>query len=112
MTGGATGGVASAGGGAGGSTSGGGESGVTSFHTLPSIPAAILRSSAISGTEADFVPSTFLPYNQAIAAGREVLDAQHKSVAEAAAENSRTHRLKAKAVIVENAAGDAVIATP
>jgi hypothetical protein len=99
------------GGGFGGSIGGGGLSGV-SFQTLPSTPEANLPSIAVSGSEAEFVPSTFLPFDQAVAAGQEVLDAEHKSVAEAAAENSRAHRLKAKAALVENAAGDAVIATP
>jgi hypothetical protein len=67
---------------------------------------------AVSGSESSFVPSTFLPYSQAVVAGQDVLDAQHKSVAEAAAENSRARRPKAKAAFVENAAGDAVIAKP
>jgi hypothetical protein len=103
------GGMGSAGGGGG---MGGGMSGPTNFNTLPAIPQANLPSSAISGTDTDFVPSTFLPYAKAIAAGQEVLDAEHKSVAEAAAENSRARKLKARAAIIENAAGDAVIATP
>jgi hypothetical protein len=102
--------------GGGGSYGGGGgvsgaESAVT-FPVLPTIPAANLPSSAVSGTDADFVPSTFLPYKQAIAMGQEVLDAQHKSVAEAAAENSQTRRLKAKAAIIENAVGNAVLTKP
>jgi hypothetical protein len=96
----------------GGAVGGGGLTGPTSFPTLPYIAPAKLPSSAVSGTSTDFVPSTFLPYDKAIAAGQEVLDARHRSVAEAAAENSRARKLKAKAVILENAAGDAVIATP
>ncbi len=112
MTGGAAGGPISYGGGGGGGYGGGSGGGPMGFHTLPSIPPANLRSSAVGGTEASFVPSTFLPYNQAIAAGEAVLDAQHESVAEAAAENSRAPRLKAKAAIIENAAGDPVITTP
>lgn len=101
------------GGGFGGSGSGdsGGMSGVN-FHTLPSIPPANLPSVEVSGTKADFVPSTFLPFDQAVAEGQAVLDAQHKSVAQAAAENSRANRAKAKAAIIENGAGDAVIARP
>lgn len=114
VAGGVTGGVMSSGGGGfgGGGGDTGGMGGASNFHTLPSIPPANLPSTAVSGTEASFVPSTFLPYNQAIAAGEAVLDAQHKSVAEAAAENSRTHRLKAKAAMIDNAAGKAVLAKP
>ncbi len=41
-----------------------------------------------------------------------MLDAQHESVAEAAAKNSLMHRLPAKATIIENAIGNPVITTP
>jgi hypothetical protein len=102
------------GGGGGGGSEGstGGMTGPTSFHVPPAIPPANLRSTAVSGSDATFVPSTFLPYKQAIAAGEAVLDAEHKTVAEAAAENSRTLRPRAKATIIENAAGNPVISTP
>jgi hypothetical protein len=114
MAGGPAGGAVSNGGGGGGGAegTGGGMTGPTSFHTLPSIAPANLRSTAVSGSDATFVPSSFLPYSEAIAAGKSVLDEQHRSVAEAAAENNREHRSKAKAAIVENAAGDPVITTP
>ncbi|MGA8873078.1 MAG: hypothetical protein WA434_08650 [Candidatus Acidiferrales bacterium] len=114
MVGGIAGGALSngAGGGGGYGGSGGGIGGSTSFHTLPSIPPARLPSTAVSGSDATFVPSTFLPYNQAIAAGEAILDAQHESVAEAAAKNSLVHRLPAKATIIENAIGNPVITTP
>jgi hypothetical protein len=112
VAGGSSGGVTSNGtGGGGGGFGGSSGGGLTSsnFSTLPSIPPAVLRSTAISGTNADFVPSTFLSYDQAIAEGQAVLDAQHKSVAEAAMENNRARRSKAKAAIIENAVGDPVI---
>jgi hypothetical protein len=113
MTGGAAGGALSNGGGGGGyGGSGGGIGGSTSLQTLPSIPPARLPSTAVSGSDATFEPSTFLPYNQAIAAGEAMLDAQHESVAEAAAKNSLVHRLPAKATIIENATGNPVITTP
>jgi len=106
-------GAGGAAGGAGGyGGGGGGMTGPSNFHALPEIPPTSFRSSAVSGTEATFVPSTFLPYKQAIAAGQAVLDAQHRTVAEAAAENIRARRLRAKAAIIENAAGDPVITTP
>ncbi|HEX4074689.1 MAG TPA: hypothetical protein VHX49_04765 [Candidatus Acidoferrales bacterium] len=107
-SGGSNGGGAGAGGYGGGA--GGGESGVTSFHTLPHVSPANLRSTDVSGSDASFVPSSFLPYSQAIAAGQAILDTQHKTVAEVAAENNRVHRLKARASIIENGAGDPVIA--
>ena len=114
MAGGVAGGAISNAGGGGGGYGGasGGSGGPASFHTLPSIPPARLPSTAVSGSDATFVPSTFLPYNQAIAVGNAMLDAQHESVAEAAAKNSLMHRLPAKATIIENAIGNPVITTP
>jgi hypothetical protein len=113
MAGGIAGGALSSGAGGGGGFSGvGGGTGSTSFHTQQSIPPARLPSTAVSGSDATFVPSTFLPYDQAIAAGEAVLEAQHKTVAEAASENSRMRRLPAKAAIIENAAGNPVVTTP
>lgn len=107
-----TAGVASNSGGGYGGGIGGGDTGVTDFHVLPVIPAANLRSIAVSGSNDSFEPSSFLPYKQAIAAGQDILNAQHESVAEAAAENNRTPKSKAKALIIEDAVGDPVIAKP
>jgi hypothetical protein len=97
--------------GGGGSIGGGGLSGV-GFSTLPSHPRASFASIAISGTDAEFVPSTFLPFENAVAAGQAVLDAQHASVAQAAEVNSRAPKAKAKLALIEDATGNAVIATP
>lgn len=97
--------------GASGGASGGPVS-TTDFRTLPHIAPADLRSNDVSGSDATFEPSTFLPYDKAVAVGQAVIEEEHRSVAEAAAENSRAHKSKAKAAIVENAAGDAVIAEP
>jgi len=97
--------------GGGGSVGGGGLSGV-GFSTLPSHPRASFASIAISGTDAEFVPSTFLPFGDAVAAGQAILDAEHASVAQEAEANSRTPKAKAKFALIEDAAGNAVIATP
>ena len=107
---GSTGGVTSNGGGGYGGGGGIG-GGVSDFHTLPSVPSTTFRSTAVSGSDATFEPSSFLPYKQAIAVGQDILNAQHESVAEAAAENNRARKSKARAVIVEDAAGDPVITT-
>jgi len=98
-------------GGGGGMVGGGGMSGVP-FSTLPSHPRANFAATAISGTDAEFVPSTFLPFEDAVDAGQAVLDAQHASVAQAAEANSRAPKAKAKFALIEDAAGHAVIATP
>jgi hypothetical protein len=97
-------------GGGGGSIGGGGLSGV-SFTTLPSRPPATFGSAAISGSDADFVPSTFLPFEKAVAAGQAMLDAEHASVADTARANSATPRMKARVALVEDAVGDPVMAT-
>lgn len=100
------------GGGYGGGDASGGVGGGMSFRTLPHAAPAALRSSAVMGSDSTFEPSTFLPYDRAIAAGQAVLDGEHESVAEAAAENSRAPKLKARASIIENAAGNPIITTP
>jgi hypothetical protein len=97
-------------GGGGGSIGSGGLSGA-SFTTLPSRPSATFGSAAISGSDADFVPSTFLPFEKAVAAGHAIIDAEHNSVADAARANSATPRMKARVALVENAVGDPVMAT-
>jgi hypothetical protein len=99
-------------GGAGGGSVGGGGMGGGSFSTLPSRPPASFATTAISGTDAEFVPSTFLPFESAVAAGQAVLAAQHASVAQVAAANSRAPKAKAKFALIEDASGNAVIATP
>ena len=86
--------------------------GVSNFSTLPSYPAASLAATAVSGTDAEFVPSTFLPFESAVAAGKAALDAQHASLAQAAEANSRAPKAKAKFALIEDATGNAVIATP
>jgi hypothetical protein len=84
--------------------------GVT-FPTLPGRPPATFGSAAISGSDADFVPSTFVPFEKAVAAGQAMLDAEHTSLAEAARANSATPKMKARVALVENAVGDPVMAT-
>jgi len=47
-----------------------------------------------------------------VAAGQAAVDAQHASVAQAAEANSRARKAKAKFALIEDATGNAVIATP
>jgi hypothetical protein len=91
------------GGGGGGVSGGGGNSG-----PLPDYPSAHFAMSAISGTDDAFSPSTFLPYDQAIAAGKVAVAAHAKSPAEAAEENSNARKAKAKVVFVQDANGGVV----
>jgi hypothetical protein len=100
-----TGGIANS---AGGGVGGGGISKPT-FPTVLSYPRAVFASTAVSGT-ADFVPSTFLSFHDAIEEGKAELAAQHVSVAEAAEANLRARKTKARFALVEDANGNAVIA--
>lgn len=97
----------------GGSYSGGGGSGGLgsgSSGRLPSYPPAQFRVNAVSGTQEAFSPSTFLTYDQAIAAGKAAL-ASTKTLAEIAAENSSAQKAKAKVAFVQDAHGN-IIAVP
>jgi hypothetical protein len=96
----------------GGGGGGGAISGGVGFSTLPGHPAASFAATSISGTDAEFVPSTFLPFESAVAAGKAALDAEHASVAQVAEANSRAPKAKAKFALIEDATGNAVIATP
>ncbi len=99
-------------GGGNGGGGGGGAIGGAGFSTLPNHPAATFAATAVSGTDAEFVPSTFLPFESAVAAGKAALDAEHASVAQVAEANSRAPKAKAKFALIEDATGNAVIATP
>jgi hypothetical protein len=91
------------GGGGGGFSGGGGNSG-----PLPDYPPAHFAMNAISGTEDAFSPSTFLPFEQAVAAGKAAAAARAKSPAEAAKENSDAQKAKARVVFVQDAAGNVI----
>ena len=67
----------------GGSAYGGGGVGI---HSLPSCPLAQFNYSYAHGTDADFAPTSFLPYDQAIKLGEAVLAEKPKSLGEVAAE--------------------------
>jgi hypothetical protein len=73
----------SGGGGGGGSYGGGGGAGI---HSLPSCPARQYSYSYAHGSGADFAPTSFLPYDQAVKLGDAVLAEKPKSLGEVAAE--------------------------
>jgi hypothetical protein len=75
------------GGGGGGSNGGGGLSGSASFTTLGWVPPATLVSTTVSGSDATYVPSTFVTFAEAVAQGNIDLKKQGKTVVEAAAES-------------------------
>jgi len=93
----------SGGGGAGGLGSSG------SGH-LPSYPLAQFAVNAVSGTNEEFTPSTFLTFEQAIAAGKAAMP-DTRPLGEVAQENSDAQKAKAKIAFVQDASGN-VIAVP
>lgn len=97
------------------------------FPRLPSNPATKLRVTVIVGSSATFVPSSFLPYSQAveagtasrayspfvnyheaIAEGMAELAAKPESVARAALENRSEERPRANAAFVQDGFGRVV----
>lgn len=97
------------GGGGGGYGGGGVGGGSSSGSRLPSCPRAQFSVSAVSGTQQDYVPSTFVSYDKALAEGRDVLAAPPKTVAEVAHEQAIGRAEKAKLALVQDSRGNAII---
>jgi hypothetical protein len=76
---------------------------------LASEPPAQFAMTGVSGNEAEFTPSAFLAYDQAIAAGKESLAAKEKSVAKVASENSTVQKPRAKFAMVQDCNGNPII---
>jgi len=100
-------GFGASGGGGGGALGGG--LGCVNFPTLQSTPMPTFAMTYTSGTEADFVISTYLPFKQAYAAGQAAQALRPKTIAEEAEENSNTPRVKAKFIFLQDALGYPVI---
>ncbi len=94
------------GGGGGGGGFGGG-SGTGSL--LPAHPPAVFKMSAVSGSDATFIPSGYLPFDRAVAEGQAILDAENKTPAEAAAASSIVPKPHAKVAVVQGANGDPIV---
>jgi hypothetical protein len=86
---------------AGGSSGGG-------FHASMSQPTRF-ATTGVSGTEADFIPSAFVSYDQAIAVGKAALAEKAKTVVNAAAENSDRQKPRAKLAMVQDANGNVIL---
>jgi hypothetical protein len=99
--------AASANGGGGGIGGGAGDIGGTSAR-LPAYPRATFDISTVSGGDPSFAPSAFLPFEQAVAEGKAINDADRKSLAQVAAENNAALKAKAKFSFVQDANGKVV----
>jgi hypothetical protein len=94
----------------GGSISGAGGIGHVIFPVHSSTPPARFQVRAVSGSKADFTPSSFASYEQALAEGRAALAAQVKTLADVARENNTTPRVRARLVAVQDNRGRVVLA--
>jgi hypothetical protein len=90
--------------GGGGGYSGGG--GTVSHHNYPRAQFAV---GAVSGSQEDFVPSSYLPFDRAVAEGQAALDAAAKSPAQTAEATSNAPRPHAKVTFVQDANGDPIL---
>ena len=87
---------------------GGGFGGDSGARPLPSYPPAHFKMSDVSGSQATFIPSAFLPFDRAVAVGQAMLDAQKKSAVVAAAAEDAV-KPRAKVVVVQDANGNPII---
>jgi len=78
----------------GGSLSGGG--------TLPSCPPTQFAVVAVSGSNAEWEPSTFVSFEKAVAFGKQMIVIESRTVAEAARENNAARREKARMAVVQD----------
>ena len=80
-----------------------------SFPTLVSTPPAHFAVSRVGGTDADFIPSSFRSFDQAVAEGKAILAAQARTLVQIAEENSKAQKAKARLVIVQDASGNVIL---
>jgi len=88
---------------------GGGSIGRVTFPSMTHFPETQFNSVVVSGSEQDFVPTTFVSFDRGIAEGCTTLGMRPKSLGEIAHEYSVQARPKAKVAFVQNDYGEAVI---
>lgn len=81
-----------------------------SFSTLPWTPPVNPKAVDVSGTDATYLPSTFVSFDQAVAVGKEDLKEQAKTIAEAAAQSRKTVNAAAKIQVGQDNRGKLVVA--
>jgi hypothetical protein len=69
----------------------------TQFHTMIS-----------SGSQTEFIPSVYVPFDQAVAEGRAALAAKPKTLAEVALENRAAKKVKSEVAVIQNDDGRVV----
>jgi hypothetical protein len=109
--GGSSNGIGNSSGWAGGGAGTGAGGGKTIFPTLTSYPQHEFLMTNVSGTKADFTPSTFLDYDQALTEGQAALASEMRPLAEIARQNRESKPAKAKIAILQDANGKAFLAS-
>ncbi|HXW63242.1 MAG TPA: hypothetical protein VEJ45_11620 [Candidatus Acidoferrales bacterium] len=100
---------AGSGSGGGGGLGGGFGGGSTIGGRLTYYPLAHFSVTSVSGTQQDYVPSTFVSYDQAVATGQNELDTPPLTVAAAARQQASTHPGKAKIAVMQDDRGKVII---
>jgi hypothetical protein len=94
---------------AGGGAGGGGGLSAGGNQPLPNYPPTRFAMHNVTGDSSDYVPSTFVSYQKALAEGQALISSRPQTLDEAARENNNAAKLKAKFIIVQNNHGEAVI---
>jgi hypothetical protein len=88
----------------------GGSIGHVSFPNITNCPPTQFAATVSSGTAQDFVPTTYAPYDQALAQGRTAAAvAAPKSLGEVAQEYSHEAKPQAKLAFEQNEYGQAMV---
>ena len=69
---------------------------------LPSCPPTQFAVVAVSGSNAEWEPSTFVSFEKAVAFGKQVIVIENRTVAQAARENNAARREKARVAVVQD----------
>lgn len=77
-------------------------------HSLSSNPVTTFHMTVVDGAGNEFIPSTYVPFEQAVARGRATLTAKPKTLAEVAAENRAVKKPKAELAFVQDNSGRAI----
>jgi len=94
--------------GGGGWGSGGFGSGSTANRAV-NYPLTRFNVASVSGSQQEYVPSVFVPYDKAIATGQTVLDTPPVTVAEASRQLGTMRQEKAKVALVQDDYGRVII---
>lgn len=92
-----------------GGGAGTGGSGLGGGTMLPHYSRARFQVTAVSGSEIDYTPSTFVSYNSAVTKGNVALASIPETLGQAAQLNRETPRVKAKFSLVQDNHGNAII---